>query len=80
MIVSSDIDPSPNLLHCLILIPQVSAGGLKLVLAVHFTGVFICLENIHALLSHVSTPCLSDYLSAALFVLLKLLEWLCMFL
>ena len=56
MIVSSDIDPSPNLLHCLVLIPQTGAGGLKLVLAVNFTRAlfFICKENIHAPLSRVS--------------------------
>lgn len=68
MIVSSDIDPSPNLLHCLVLIPQTGARGLKLVLAVYFTGAvfFICQENIHALLSRVSSARLSDNLSALL--------------
>lgn len=68
MIVSSDIDSSPNLLHCLVLIPQTGARGLKLVLAVYFTGAvfFICQENIHALLSRVSSAWLSDYLSALL--------------
>lgn len=75
MIVSSDIDPSPNLLHCLVLIPQTGAGGLKLVLAVNFTGAgfFICQENIHAALSRVSSACLSDYLSA-LFALSEVSE------
>lgn len=67
MIVSSDIDRSPNLLYCLILIPQTGARGLKLVLAVNFTAaVFICQENIHTMLSRVSSACLSDFLPALL--------------
>lgn len=61
MIVSSDIDPSTNALHCLVLIPQTGAGGLKL-----RRSVFICQENIHALLSRVSSASVSDYLSACL--------------
>lgn len=66
MIVSSDIDPSPQPAPIrLVLISQTGARGLKLVLAVIFTvAVFICQENIHALLSRVHRASLSDYLSA----------------
>lgn len=83
MIVSSDIDPSPNLLHCLVLIPQTGAGGLKLVLAVNFTSaVFLFVKKtfIHCSAVSVVSVCLIFcLLFCVMFVSLKPLKWLLCF-